>query len=113
MTSMRLATYFISAAIFLGVALHLLPPSSWCPAESCSAAEVADLKEQLEKGLRATRPEQIEFIDKIVSLVAKEKLPRRIVNASFSWARKRRPSYPFPFFEQALRILAAREGIKI
>ena len=113
MTGMRLTTISIFAAVFLGVALHLLPPRSCDPLSSCNAAEVADLKEQLEKGLRATRPDQAAFIDKIVKLVAQDRLPRRIVNASFSWARKRRPSYHFPFFERALRILAAREGIKI
>ena len=77
------------------------------------AAEVANLKDQLEKGLRATRPKEIAFIDKIVRMVETNQLPRRLVNAAFSWSRNRRPSYPFPYFVAALRVLASREGIQL
>ncbi|HAY79034.1 MAG TPA: hypothetical protein DCY79_04435 [Planctomycetaceae bacterium] len=112
MIRMRLAKLSVLFTVLLGVAGYCLPPAS-CLQTPCHAAEVADLKEQLEKGLRATQPGQVAFVNKIVQMVKQNRLPRRIVNASFNWARKRRPSYPFPFFERAIRTLAAREGINI
>ncbi len=76
------------------------------------AAKVADLKKQLEAGLRARRPAEFAFIAKVVELVESDVLPRKLVNNTFLWARKKKP-YPFPYFKRALRILAAKLGISI
>jgi hypothetical protein len=80
---------------------------------SYGQGNVAPLRDQLVNGLRATRPEEIAFIDRVVAFVAEDALELSTVNAAFKWARKRRPSYPYPFFERAIRVLAAREGVTL
>jgi hypothetical protein len=71
------------------------------------------LRELLTKGLKATRKDEEEYIDHVVSLVMKGKLPVALVYASFQYARKRRPDYPFPHFVYSLRSLAQRNKIEI
>lgn len=77
--------------------------------------QVADLKEQLEKGLQARRPVEFKFIANVVALVQQKKLPLDLVLSVFHWARRQVISrkYPFPYFERAMRILAARRGVTI
>lgn len=69
------------------------------------------LREMLTKGLKATRDNEKLFIALVVQLVAEEELPVSYVYASFSYARKRRPDYPFPYFQYSLRTLARRKNI--
>jgi len=79
------------------------------------AVEVIDLKQQLEKGLRARRPEEFKFVDLVVKMVGNDSLPLPLVKSTFLWARKKALTtrYPFPYFERALRVRAAKQGIKI
>ncbi len=79
------------------------------------AAEVGDLKLQLEKGLRARRPQEFEFVEMVVTMVSDDTLPLDLVKRAFLWARKKATTvrYPFPYFERALRELATKQGIKI
>ena len=74
---------------------------------------VAELKDQLEKGLRARRPVEFAFIGRIVDLVEQRKLELKLVMGTFQWARKRDPFFPFPYFERAIRLRAARVGVDI
>ena len=71
-----------------------------------------DLKDKLEKGLRARRPEEFAFIGRVVAMVDKGQLPLDLVRETFAWARKKRP-YPYPYFERALKIRAAAIGIEV
>ena len=71
------------------------------------------LREQLIKGLKVTRPQEEAFVDHVVLLVGKGKLPVSLVYAAFRWARRRRPDYPFPYFTSAIRALAKRNKIEI
>jgi hypothetical protein len=64
-----------------------------------------DLKTQLEKGLRARRPVEFEYIDEIVKLVAKGDLPRSLVASTFGWAR-RQPTRQLQYFQFALQARA-------
>lgn len=77
--------------------------------------EVGDLKDQLEKGLKARRPAELAFIAHVVVLVETKKLPLPLVKSVFQWARKRgaKTNYPFPYFKRALRIRAKKLGIII
>ena len=79
------------------------------------AVEVADLKDQLENGLKARLPADFAFISKVVTLVEQEKLPLGMVKAVFQWARKKgvTNNYPFPYFQRALKIRAKKLGIVI
>ena len=77
--------------------------------------EVGDLKDQLEKGLKARLPTDFAFIAKVILLVKTNKLPLPVVKAVFQWARERgaKTNYPFPYFERALKIRAKKLGIII
>ena len=79
---------------------------------SLVARIAGDLKEQLEFGLRARRPSEFAFIQRVVTMVKANQLPEKLVKSTFQWARHKKP-YPFPYFERALRIRAAKLGIQI
>jgi hypothetical protein len=67
----------------------------------------------LTKGLKATRNEEKLYIEFVVQMVALDQLPVSYVYASFSYARKRRPDYPFPYFQHSLRALGKRKNIDL
>ncbi len=102
----------------LTVGFGAVVPRQASPAASAGgtvAAEVGDLKNVLEKGLRARRPQEFEFVDVVVTMVGNDTLPLDLVRSTFLWARKKAKTtpYPFPYFERGLRVRAARMGIKI
>jgi hypothetical protein len=71
-----------------------------------------DLKNTLEKGLKARRPVEFEFIARVVELVDEGTLPQGTVITSFLWARRHKP-YPYPYFEFGLRNQAAKLNIQL
>jgi len=71
--------------------------------------EKPSLKDLLEKGLKARRPVEFEFIGTVVQLVDGGQLPQTMVQSTFLWARKKRVRYPFQYFEFALRQRAKDE----
>ncbi|REJ69282.1 MAG: hypothetical protein DWQ31_05270 [Planctomycetota bacterium] len=70
------------------------------------------LQTLLEAGLKARRPVEFRFIDRVCELVIEGELPRSLVQQTFIWAR-RRNARPFPYFERAMRVQAERLGVKI
>jgi hypothetical protein len=64
-----------------------------------------DLKTQLEKGLKARRPVEFEYIDQIVQLVEQGQLPRKLVVSTYLWAQ-RRPWRQLQYFQFALQARA-------
>ena len=103
--------------LVLGVAAVLAPDSSPFRAAPAVAADamsgqIAGLKDQLEKGLKARQPAEFDFVAKVVALVDVGRLPRDLVESTFLWARKKRP-YPFPYFERGLKVRAAQRGIQL
>jgi hypothetical protein len=79
---------------------------------TASAADVANLQDQLESGLLAGRPVELVFISRVVTLVEQDALPLPLVLSTYQWARPKKPR-PFPYFERGLRIRAARIGIQL
>ncbi len=73
--------------------------------------EMIDLQDQLETGLQARRQVEFDYIQQVVDAVARNELPRSMVQSSFQYARKRRP-YPFQYFQRVLRIQASRAGLR-
>jgi hypothetical protein len=73
----------------------------------------ASLQEQLESGLRATRPDEKEWLAHVVDMVVEEELPLSLVNAVYKWAVQQRRAYPFPYFKRGLTELAKKRGIEI
>ena len=101
---------------FLGFGASLLSMSLAVPLRGQTPGiSTLTLRDELEKGLKARRPEEFQFIARVVQLVAKGQLPVDLVKSTFLWARKRTrfEKYPFPFFERALRQRAAQLGISL
>ena len=76
------------------------------------------LRDQLVTGLRAFTKADFAFINRVVLLVEQGKLPRRMVDGTFLWARDRaaRRSYtrrlrPMIYFQPALTARAKRIGV--
>jgi hypothetical protein len=71
------------------------------------------LESRLTTGLKARRPEDVEFVERVAEMVRTGQLPAKVVDSTFLWAIRRRQSYPFPAFQKALRIQADHLGIAI
>jgi hypothetical protein len=71
------------------------------------------LESRLTTGLKARRPEDVEFVERVAEMVRTGQLPAKVVDSTFLWAIRRRQSYPFPAFQKALRIQADRLGVDI
>lgn len=85
---------------------------------STSQGRRIDLRDQLVSGLRAFTPADRAFIDKVVTAVGQGKLPRRVVDGTFFWARDRaarrssmRRLRPMVYFRPALAARAKRFGV--
>ena len=72
---------------------------------------VANLQEQLESGLKARLPREFAFIAVVVARVEERALNVGEVTSVFQWARRKNKKIPFPYFERAMRIIAARKGV--
>lgn len=84
------------------------------PADRFPVAQILpSLQQELESGLEARRPEEFAFIARVVALVNGGQLRFFLVKLTFKWARTEHPEYPFPYFENALKKLAADEGVII
>ncbi len=92
------------------------------PAPPAMAADLApvdaggvqglDLKTQLQKGLKARRKVEFQYIDEIILLVEDGSLPRELVTTTFVWAI-RQPSRSLQYFQFALqaRVRAAHLNV--
>ena len=80
-----------------------------------TAANVADLHQQLKSGLKARRPQEFAFIAKVVTMVENDHLPIDLVISTFLWVRQNPQArdYPFVYFQQTLRERAKRLGITV
>lgn len=81
---------------------------------SSGAGQIADLKDQLEKGLKCRRPQEFAFVAAVVEKVENEDLTRQIVVETFAYARKKATKvgtkYAFPYFARALEERAKQAG---
>ncbi len=105
----------VGGFVFGGVVTPVISPSGRCSLRAQDgriAPIVPDLKNQLEKGLKARLPREFEFIELVVGKVEANQLPLDLVTSTFLWARPKRP-YPFPYFERGLRLRAAQRGIEL
>lgn len=78
------------------------------------------LQDQLRAGLKARTKADFKFIETVVLEVAQGRLPRRLVDSTFLWARQRsktRPGAhrlrPMVYFQPALTIQASRLGVRL
>lgn len=68
------------------------------------------LKVQLERGLRAMRPVEFQFLHEVLKQVKAGTLPQDLVEQAFLWAHKQR-TYRVQYFEKALRALVQQNNI--
>jgi hypothetical protein len=66
----------------------------------------------MKAALRTATPEEDGFINRVLMLVDRGKLPLDMVESTFLWARKR-PQRKFQYFKWALTYRAQQQGIKI
>ena len=82
-------------------------------ADTAPQTGTAPLAERLKTGLRVQLPGDEAFCDRVATLVATGRLPGKLVDATYIWSLQRAKKYPFPAFEQALRLKAAKLGIRL
>lgn len=78
------------------------------------------LEERLLAGLQARRPSEISFVEAVVDTVHRGKLPEKLVDRTYFWARSRsvrqggrKARRPIVYFQPALTIQAEKLGIRI
>jgi hypothetical protein len=71
------------------------------------------LKQALEKGLQARRPSEFKFIQLVIKKVEQGKLPVKMVERTFLWARRQQQEFPMPYFEKAMQIQAKKLGVDL
>jgi hypothetical protein len=72
-----------------------------------------DLKKQLELGLKARRPSDFAYIERIVDKVNDGTLPRKLVDQAFLYARGRSKQYPIVYFQFTLKELTKKAGVPL
>ena len=73
--------------------------------------EELSLKDRLVTGLRATRPEDIQYCERVANAARSGKLPAKIVDSTYFWATAKKVDYPLPAFAKALELQCQRLGI--
>lgn len=71
-----------------------------------------DLETQLQKGLKARRPVEFQYLKEIVQLVEDGSLPRQLVITTFLAAQQRR-RHPLQWFQMALAARARGLDVKL
>lgn len=98
-------------ASLIWLVLALACPAALPAAEPAGRGNVAAMEDRLNVGLRTRLPAEKAFVGKVAALVRAGRLPGKLVDSTYLWAVGRRTEYPFPAFEKALRIQAARLGV--
>jgi hypothetical protein len=108
--TMRTARCWL-VVLLLGAAAVELQAAEPPPVDA-GGVQGLDLKTQLEKGLRARRNVEFEYIAEIIELVEEGELPRELVTTTFVWA-VRQPSRQLQYFQFALqsRVRAAKLNV--
>ncbi|MFN3153189.1 hypothetical protein [Bremerella sp.] len=102
---------WIASSFALGGAYAL--GQGWLAPRQLDAADVANLKQTLERGLFVRLPEQFEFIDQVVKLVEQEKLSLKLVYSTFQWSRQYDKGRRYYYFEAAIRKRAGDLGVTV
>lgn len=71
------------------------------------------LEDRLINRLRAVKFEQQAYIRRLVNLVRNRRLQERMVTAIEKKSLEKRPVFPFPYFEQAIKFEGAKRGVVV
>lgn len=80
------------------------------PSPTPPRAEVS-LKDRLITGLRAVRPDDIAYCERVAKATQTGQLPVKLVDSTYFWAVGRGTDFPLPSFAKALDIQCRRLGI--
>ena len=85
------------------------PPATAEPPAS-PRAEVS-LKDRLVTGLRAVRPDDVDYCERVAQATRTGQLPGKLVDRTYFWAIGRGSDFPLPAFAKALEFQCRRLGI--
>lgn len=71
----------------------------------------ATLEDRLIAGLKAVRPDDIAYCERVAAATRTGQLPAKLVDKTYFWAIGRGSDYPLPAFARALEIQCRRLGI--
>lgn len=97
----RFTGALILTALLSGRTVPAASPAASPPAFDAGGVMNLDLQTQLEKGLKARRPVEFQYIDEIIQLVEQGKLSRKLVVTTYLWAQQK-PWRPLQHFQLAL-----------
>ena len=104
-SSCLLMAFLMALAISDGPLAAADPPAS-------PEVEVS-LKDRLVTGLRAVRPEDVAFCERVASATQTGQLPIKLVDGTYFWAIGRGGDYPLPSFAKALDLQCRRLGLAL
>jgi hypothetical protein len=105
---------FVTATLFASAILAANAATAQTTTPQISTVTVDPfrvLEDQLRSRLRATSREQRGYISFVVKQVKEGRLDMRLVVGIERYAIRRRADFPFPFFERALKVEAAKRNV--
>ncbi len=110
----------LTTALFLGVSFASDSMAQQSSSTAAQQGRQVTLREQLTVGLKARSKADKAFINTVVKAVEQGRLPRKLVDTTFLWARQRaaKRSYvrrlrPMVYFQPGLTQRAKRLGVKL
>lgn len=100
-------TMLVTASLTVTSQAQIAPPRI----QTQDTDRLDNLQDQLINRLRATTIPQQDYIRRLVQLVRDGKLQERLVRAIERKSLGRRPAFPFPYFEQAIKYEATKRGV--
>ncbi|WP_145420422.1 hypothetical protein [Planctomycetes bacterium K23_9] len=107
----RRPAFLVAMVIAAGLVHHASAQNAVPRISTVTVDPYRTLEDQLLNRLRATSREQRAYLQFVVKQVKQNRLDMRLVIAIQRYALRRRPDFPFPFFEQALRTEAAKRNV--
>lgn len=109
----RLTPPAILPALVVGLLALAPAPRARGDDPQAPRGEVMSLEDRLVTGLRARRPDDVAFLERVATLVEEGKLPEKVVNSTLAWAQRRGRNYPLPSFRRALELQADHLGVSL
>jgi len=87
-----------------------LVPAAYAQSPTAITSGGLDLQTTLQKGLKARRPVEFQFIAMVSQMVENGQLDQGTVIQALLYARQKRTPYPYVYFCQSLQYLAPQVG---
>lgn len=86
-------------------------PQALAADPSRAPRQEVSLKDRLVTGLRAVRPDDVDYCERVAQATQTGQLPTKLVDRTYFWAIGRGSDYPLPAFAKALEFQCRRLGI--